>query len=185
MTRRMLNVLLAMIGLILAIPVIVVLLVAIRIDSKGNPILAQQRVGLRQQKFSCFKLRTMFIETSDAASHLTSPKAVTPIGRILRRWKLDEIPQLWNVIVGDMDLVGPRPCLPSQKELIEARDAFGVYGIRPGITGLAQVQGVDMSDADKLARLDREYMLKRNWLSDFSIIMQTMKGSGSGDKVGV
>lgn len=185
MIRRMLNGLFAMIGLIVAMPIILILVVVIIVDSKGSPILAQRRVGLRRREFKCYKLRTMFNDTADTPSHFTSPTAITRVGRGLRRWKLDEVPQLWNVLLGDMDLVGPRPCLPSQIDLIETRDALGVYSIRPGITGLAQVRGVDMSDADRLARLDREYMHSRNLLGDISILIQTIKGSGAGDKVGV
>ena len=96
----------------------------------------------------------MKLDTKDVATHLLDESQVTPVGTILRRTKLDELPQLWNVLKGDMSLVGPRPCLPTQKELIKARDNLRVFAVRPGITGLAQINGIDMSQPKLLAKTD-------------------------------
>jgi lipopolysaccharide/colanic/teichoic acid biosynthesis glycosyltransferase len=108
---------------------------------------------------------------------------VTGFGAFLRRTKLDELPQLWNVLVGDMSLVGPRPCLPNQAELIGARDARGIYVLRPGITGPAQVQGVDMSNPERLAQLDATWLDERSVHSYLALIVLTVRGRGRGDRV--
>src|SRR5690606_22873502 len=110
-------------------------------------------------------------------THEVGEKAVTPVGRTLRRLKLDELPQLWNVIGGEMSLVGPRPCLPTQRELIERRRALGVYALRPGITGLAQVEGIEMSERRKRAEKDAEYMRNRPPGGDVMISALTLLGS--------
>jgi len=108
---------------------------------------------------------------------------VTPLGRWLRRLKLDELPQLWNVLRGDMSLVGPRPCLPSQTELIAERRARGVYALRPGITGVAQVAGVDMSDPPRLAALDATYLATVSAAADLRLLLATVRGAGRGDRI--
>ena len=106
--------------------------------------------------------------------------AVTSLGELLRRFKIDELPQLWNVLLGDMSLVGPRPCLPSQAELVEARKRLGVFTVRPGITGLAQVSGVDMSDANRLAEIDAQYVRTQSLVGDLRLIWATLRGQGVG-----
>src|SRR5690606_22830348 len=108
--------------------------------------------------FVCYKLRTMAPGTPDRGTHEVSVAAVTPLGRFLRKMKLDELPQLWNVLVGEMSLVGPRPCLTSQGAVIAARRARGVYAVRPGVTGPAQVLGVDMSTPEQLAEIDASWV---------------------------
>ena len=136
---------------------------------------------MNRQPFICFKLRTMHEDTPSAASHDIGRMAITPIGRLLRKAKFDELPQLWNVLRGDMSLVGPRPCLPIQTELIEARDRLGVYRLRPGVTGPAQIRGIDMSEPHRLAEVDAQ------WLSDSSVgsyaktILFTALGRGLGE----
>ena len=107
---------------------------------------------------------------------MVEAQSVTAIGRILRKIRLDEIPQLFNVLAGDMSLVGPRPSLPSQTELIAARKAYNVYSVRPGITGLAQIQGLDMSKPAELAKVDGTYVRTRSLFLDLSIILQTITG---------
>jgi O-antigen biosynthesis protein WbqP len=116
-------------------------------------------------------------------THQISAEAVTPLGRLMRRTKIDELPQIWNLLHGEMSLVGPRPCLPSQQELVDLRTALGVLTVRPGITGLAQVQGVDMSDAERLAQLDAYYVRTRSVRLDVDIIIKTLRGTGSRDYV--
>jgi lipopolysaccharide/colanic/teichoic acid biosynthesis glycosyltransferase len=114
---------------------------------------------------------------------MVSSTAVTVIGAFLRRSKLDELPQLWNVLRGDMSLVGPRPGLPGQHELVRARESEGVFSARPGITGLAQLRGIDMSTPELLALTDAEMLRRLNLKSYFAYIFQTVLGGGAGDRV--
>jgi O-antigen biosynthesis protein WbqP len=127
----------------------------------------------------------MYMETGNAPSHEVSASAVTPLGRRLRALKLDELPQLWNVLRGHMSLVGPRPCLPSQTKLIAARRQRGLHTIRPGITGIAQVAGIDMSDPARLAAKDAEYLTRMSLRFDLQLLLATLLGNGRGDRVGV
>ena len=181
--KRIFDIVLALIGLVPAAPVILACVVAIRVTSPGPAIFRQKRVGLEEKPFTCLKLRTMYRDTRDAPSHETGASSVTPIGRRLRRFKLDELPQLWNVLKGEMSFVGPRPCLPSQTELIEARRAYGLQRIRPGITGVSQVAGLDMSDPKRLAASDATYLDRMSIGTDIRLIVATALGSGRGDRV--
>ena len=122
-------------------------------------------------------------ETASVASHLTDASAITPLGAFLRRTKLDELPQLWNVLKGEMSLVGPRPCLFNQTELIGARAARAVFKARPGITGLAQVNNIDMSTPKLLAETDARMLKEMTVLAYFKYIFMTVGGKGSGDAV--
>lgn len=153
----------------------------VRLSSSGPGFYAQARVGKLQNPFTCYKFRTMQLGTKLAGTHEVSEASVTRIGGFLRRSKIDELPQVLNILKGDLSLVGPRPCLPVQGELIAARQARGVFNIRPGITGLAQVQGVDMSAPVRLAILDERYKMTRCLSLDVSIILSTFVGKGSGD----
>ncbi len=161
-------------------PVLLIIIVAIRLQSPGKAIFAQVRVGENGRLFTCYKLRTMYSGTANLPTHQVRASAVTPLGEHLRRFKIDELPQLWNVLIGDMSLVGPRPCLPSQIELVDARRRLGVLEVRPGITGLAQVSGVDMSDANRLAEIDARYVRTQSLLGDFRLIWATLRGQGVG-----
>lgn len=181
--KRTLDLVLAVMGLPVAAPVMLVCMVAIRLTSPGPTILRQVRIGRHEQPFTCFKLRTMHAETRLAPSHETPATAVTPVGAWLRRLKLDELPQLWNIIRGEMSFVGPRPCLPSQEELIAARRERGLYTLRPGITGVAQVAGIDMSDPQRLADADAVYLEEASILLDLRLILATLTGAGRGDRV--
>lgn len=181
--KRIADVVMALIGLPIALPLILVCLLLVKSSSPGPAVFRQTRVGLREQPFTCYKLRTMYVETRNLPSHETASTAVTSAGRWLRRLKLDELPQLWNILRGDMSFVGPRPCLPSQVELIKARRARGLYTVRPGITGVAQVAGIDMSDPRKLAEVDAEYLNTISLLTDLRLIVATAFGAGRGDRV--
>jgi lipopolysaccharide/colanic/teichoic acid biosynthesis glycosyltransferase len=179
---RLLDMLFASLGLTIGLPLLLVLAFIGWMDT-GSPLFRQARVGRKQQPFTLVKFRTMRLGTADVATHLAHASAVTPYGRFLRRTKLDELPQLWNVLKGEMSLVGPRPCLPNQHELIAVRAALGVFAVRPGITGLAQVQEIDMSTPKKLAQTDAEMIKSMNLQRYFQYILQTVLGSGSGDRV--
>ncbi len=161
-------------------PILLLIMLAIRLQSPGNAIFAQIRVGKHGRPFTCYKFRTMHAGTANLPTHQVQASAVTALGESLRRLKIDEIPQLWNVLIGDMSLVGPRPCLPSQVELVEARRRLGVLEVRPGITGLAQVGGVDMSYANRLAEIDAQYVRNQSLLGDFRLIWDTLRGKGVG-----
>ncbi len=163
-------------------PLLALLLVIGYLDT-GSPILRQVRIGRHQRPFVLVKFRTMRPGTAEVATHLADAAAITPWGRFLRRTKLDELPQLWNVLKGEMSLVGPRPCLPSQTELIRARERLGVFAVRPGITGLAQVLGVDMSEPERLAQLDARLAGELDVRSYLRYLLLTLSGSGQGDPI--
>jgi O-antigen biosynthesis protein WbqP len=161
-------------------PIFLIVSIAIRLQSPGPAIFTQVRVGKQGRPFTCYKFRTMVSGTADLPTHEVPASAVTPLGEHLRRFKIDELPQLGNVLIGDMSLVGPRPCLPSQTELVEARRRLGALAVRPGITGLAQVNGVDMSDANRLAEIDAQYVRTQSLTGDFRLILATLRGQGVG-----
>lgn len=179
---RFIDLLLSIIGLIVASPLLLLLTIAGLTDT-GSPLFYQLRVGRNQRPFKLVKFRTMRPDTASVATHLADTSAITPLGRFLRRSKLDELPQLWNVLKGDMTLVGPRPCLFNQKELIEERAKRGVFAVRPGITGLAQIKGIDMSTPELLAQTDRRMLDELTLATYFHSIFLTVLGKGSGDRI--
>ena len=181
--KRMFDVIFSTVGLLLAAPIITICAIAVVLETRGSPIFAQKRVGRNQRLFTCYKMRTMRRETANVATHEVSPSAVTKVGRFLRSTKLDELPQLWNVLRGDMSVVGPRPCLPSQHDLIFERNKRGLFELRPGITGLAQVQGIDMSDPIRLALVDEQYLREPRLANDLKLIVKTIFGRGRGDRI--
>jgi lipopolysaccharide/colanic/teichoic acid biosynthesis glycosyltransferase len=149
----------------------------------GSPLFRQERVGINQKPFYLLKFRSMHINAPSVATHLASATAITPFGSFLRKSKLDEIPQLLNVFMGDMSLVGPRPNLFNQTELIEERQKREVYSIRPGITGLSQIQKIDMSTPQFLAETDARMIAELNEWFYFKYIFLTLFGKGFGDRV--
>lgn len=179
---RGIDLVLAVAGLILGLPVMVLLFIIGLFDT-GSPLFFQTRVGRHQQPFTLVKFRTMQPGTQSVATHMASAKAVTKFGAFLRRTKLDELPQLWNVFKGEMSLVGPRPCLPIQLELINERAARQIFNVRPGITGLAQIQGIDMSTPALLAEIDAQMLATINVRAYFHYIFSTLAGSGRGDRI--
>ena len=179
---RLLDFLFALFGLLFALPFLVALYIIGLFDT-GSPIFTQERVGRNKKPFTLVKFRTMSVDTASVASHLASTASITPFGGFLRKTKLDELPQLWNVLKGEMSLVGPRPGLFNQEELTAARDAKNVFAVRPGITGLAQVNEIDMSTPELLAKTDREMIDNLNLVNYFKFILMTVTGSGSGDRV--
>lgn len=179
---RLLDIVLSVLGLMATLPLMLVIFLLGLFDT-GAPLFLQVRVGRHQSPFTLVKFRTMSMETQSVATHLANPASVTRMGGLLRRTKLDELPQLWNVLKGEMSLVGPRPCLFNQVELIAAREVRGVFDVRPGITGLAQVRGIDMSTPELLAEVDAEMMRRLDLGAYFSYILQTLTGAGAGDRI--
>ena len=179
---RIFDILFSFFGLVLLSPVLIVLVIIGYFDT-GSPIFRQERVGKGKKPFRLMKFRSMHVNAPSVATHLASASSITPFGSFLRKSKLDELPQLWNVFVGDMSLVGPRPNLYNQEELIHERDSRGVYSVRPGITGLAQINKIDMSTPQLLAETDTQMIQELNTLGYFKYIFLTVFGKGFGDRI--
>ena len=179
---RLFDFVFALFGLVFGAPVLLVL-VLIGLFDTGSPVFRQVRVGRNKKPFTLIKFRTMKVDTASVATHLASSSSITPFGHFLRRTKLDELPQLWNVLKGEMSLVGPRPGLFNQEELTNAREKLGVFLVRPGITGLSQVNEIDMSTPQLLAESDAKMISEMSLANYFKYIFQTVAGKGSGDRV--
>ncbi|MER8829451.1 sugar transferase [Mesorhizobium sp. M0938] len=160
--------------LLITSPFLLIAGLAIRLSSPGPALFSQTRVGRDGRLFRCHKLRTMVLGTPSLPSHEAPANSVTAVGKVLRRFKLDELPQLWNVLKGEMSLVGPRPCLPTQTELIEYRKQLGVSSMLPGITGLAQIRGIDMSAPLLCAETDAAYLKAASFGLDVRILLGTI-----------
>jgi lipopolysaccharide/colanic/teichoic acid biosynthesis glycosyltransferase len=161
----------------------VVVAVLVRAESAGPALFRQQRIGQHAKAFNCYKFRTMHVGSPQVATHEASRNLTTRVGRTLRRWKLDELPQVVNIFRNQMSWVGPRPNLPVQTVLTEERQRRGVFTVKPGITGLAQVRGIDMSDPVYLAETDAEFLFLRSLPLYFRLLLQTFLGRGRGDRV--
>lgn len=185
MLKRAFDIIAALAGLVAASPVLLAIALAIRLESPGPAVHWSRRVGRRNRLFSMPKFRSMRLATPDVATHLLPDpeRWVTPLGQFLRRTSLDELPQLWSVLIGDMSLVGPRPALHNQSDLIALRTAAGVHGLRPGLTGWAQVNGRDeLPIADKVA-LDRAYLERMSLAFDLLILLATARVVAAGRDV--
>ncbi|TYC58053.1 sugar transferase [Marinobacter sp. BW6] len=182
MLIRMLDIVFSAAGLVFGLPLMVALFLVGLFDT-GSPLFVQERVGRNRKPFKLVKFRTMKKSAASVATHLANASEITRFGSFLRKTKLDELPQLWNVLKGEMSLVGPRPCLFNQDELIDAREQRGVFLVRPGITGLGQVTDIDMSTPELLAETDRKMIEQMSVRSYFQYILQTVTGKGSGDRV--
>ncbi|WP_312962802.1 sugar transferase [Stutzerimonas nitrititolerans] len=172
----------SLLGLVVGFPVLLVLTIIGLFDT-GSPIFRQVRIGRYQQPFTLVKFRTMKVDTASVATHLASSASITRFGHFLRKTKLDELPQLWNVLKGEMSLVGPRPGLFNQEELTEERAKRGVFDVRPGITGLAQVNEIDMSTPALLAETDQKMIQSLTVTDYFKYIFMTVAGRGAGDRI--
>lgn len=182
MIIRSLDFLIALLGLVITLPVLLLVIVIGIIDT-GSPIFIQTRMGKNQKPFNLIKFRTMSIGTISVASHLANSSEITKLGYFLRKSKIDELPQLINVLKGEMSFVGPRPNLFNQDELIKERKNCGIYVVLPGITGLAQVNNIDMSTPKLLAQTDQKMIQTLTVGAYFKYIIQTAIGFGSGDAV--
>lgn len=175
--KRFLDFIFALAGSIVLSPVLLLLCIAIRLDSKGPAIFKQRRIGINKREFNIFKLRTMYMETpDDMPTHMLcdAEKHITRVGRTLRRFSLDEIPQIFNILKGDMSVVGPRPALWNQFDLIAERDKYNANSLRPGLTGWAQINGRDELSIEEKARLDGEYVERISFLFDLKCVLITL-----------
>lgn len=158
--KRVLDFLLALMGIIVLSPIFLLLFLAIKIDSQGPTIFKQKRIGKGKKYFYIYKFRTMRTDTpKEMPTHLLENPDyfITKVGKFLRKTSLDELPQLWNILKGDMAIIGPRPSLWNQYDLIQERDKYGANDIRPGLTGLAQINGRDELEIPVKAKLDGKY----------------------------
>lgn len=179
---RFLDFFLAFFGLLATFPILLIVTIIGYFDTR-SPIFIQERVGKNKRPFKLIKFRTMSVDTKSVASHLASTASITKLGSFLRKTKIDELPQLINVLKGEMSFVGPRPNLFNQGELITEREQRGVYDVLPGITGLAQVNTIDMSTPKLLAETDAKMLSSLTLKNYFKYIIMTATGSGSGDAV--
>ena len=179
---RAIDLIISLSGIVFGLPIMVLIFIVGLIDNKSS-IFFQQRIGKNKKTFTLVKFRTMTMNTDSVATHLVDASSITKFGKLLRRTKLDELPQLFNVVLGDMSLVGPRPCLPNQTELITERSKRGVFEVSPGVTGLAQINDIDMSTPRKLARYDQLMINKMSPRLYIKIIIATALGKGKGDRV--
>jgi O-antigen biosynthesis protein WbqP len=171
--KRLLDLVLASLGLVVLAPVVVLVALAVRIEDGGPSLFRQQRSGRHDQKFTLLKFRSMPVGSADLPSSAAHGLRPTRVGALIRRTNLDELPQLLNILAGDMSLVGPRPALPSQADLLALRRENGAISCRPGLTGLAQVSSYDGMPVLRKAEYDAEYAREMSFLLDCSIILQT------------
>ena len=183
--KRLIDIILSLIGLIVLSPIFLILIIAIKLDSKGPVLFKQKRVGINKTHFNILKFRTMRIDTpKDTPTHLLGnpEQYITKMGKFLRKTSLDELPQIWNIFVGQMSIIGPRPALWNQYDLIAERDKYGANDIPPGLTGWAQINGRDELPIEVKAKLDGEYVEKISFWMDvkcfFGTIVSVVKSDG-------
>ncbi len=179
MIKRLFDLIAALSGLLLLWPLLLALGLAVRLTSPGPAIHWSRRVGRDNVIFLMPKFRSMRIDTPDVATHLLDhpEQWITPIGRVLRRTSLDEFPQLWSVLIGQMSLVGPRPALFNQDDLVALRTEAGVHRLRPGVTGWAQINGRDDLPIPDKVRMDAEYAVRQTLAFDIRIILITLRAA--------
>ena len=175
--KRFLDIVLSAVGLLVLSPILLIIAVAIKLDSKGPVLFKQKRVAKGKEHFQILKFRTMYADVpKDVPTHLLAdPESkITKIGRFLRKSSLDELPQIWNILVGEMSIIGPRPALWNQFDLIAERDKYGANDVRPGLTGLAQVMGRDELPIEVKAKYDGEYAQNVTFANDVKIFFKTI-----------
>lgn len=183
--KRLIDIILSLIGLIVLSPIFLILIIAIKIDSRGPVLFKQKRVGINKTHFNILKFRTMRIDTpKDTPTHLLSnpEQYITKMGKFLRKTSLDELPQIWNIFVGQMSIIGPRPALWNQYDLIAERDKYGANDVPPGLTGWAQINGRDELPIEVKSKLDGEYVESISLSMDvkcfFGTIISVVKSEG-------
>lgn len=183
--KRLIDIVLSAGGILVLSPIYLILIIAIKLDSKGPILFKQKRVGLQKSHFEIWKFRTMKIDTpKDCPTHLLEnpEQYITKVGKFLRKTSLDELPQIFNIFTGKMSIIGPRPALWNQYDLIEERDKYGANDVMPGLTGLAQISGRDELEIDVKARIDGEYVEKLSFAMDvkcfFGTIVSVAKNDG-------
>ncbi|MBF1707002.1 MAG: sugar transferase [Streptococcus sanguinis] len=184
--KRTLDIVLSFLGMIVLSPFFLLLVLAIKLDSKGPVLFKQKRIGLHKKHFYILKFRTMRIDTpKDTPTHLLeNPEQwITKVGKFLRRTSLDELPQIWNIFVGDMSIIGPRPALWNQYDLIEERDRYGANDVLPGLTGWAQIHGRDELPIAKKAELDGYYVQHLSFGLDVRCFFGTIKSVAKSEGV--
>ena len=175
--KRFIDILLSAAGLLVLSPVLLAIAILIKLDSKGPVLFKQKRVAKNKEHFQILKFRTMYADVpKDVPTHLLAdPESkITKIGRFLRKSSLDELPQIWNILVGEMSIIGPRPALWNQFDLIAERDKYGANDVRPGLTGLAQVMGRDELPIEVKAKYDGEYAQNVTFTNDVKIFFKTI-----------
>lgn len=184
--KRAIDLILSLLGLLLLTPLFLLLILAIKFDSKGPILFNQIRMGKDMTHFNILKFRSMRIDTPrDVPTHLLEnpEQYITRMGRFLRRTSLDELPQIFNIIFGHMSIVGPRPALWNQYDLIEERDKYGANNVLPGLTGWAQINGRDELPIDVKAKLDGEYIKNMTFIMDFKCLIGTIRSVIKSDGV--
>lgn len=175
--KRGIDIIATIAGIILISPLFLVLMLVIKLDSKGPIFFTQKRIGKNKSYFNIYKFRTMRIDTpKDCPTHLLEnpEKYITKVGKFLRKTSLDELPQIFNILKGDMSIIGPRPALWNQEDLINEREKYGANDILPGLTGWAQINGRDELEIPVKARLDGEYVNKMSLFFDAKCILGTI-----------
>lgn len=185
--KRSSDIILSLFALIFFSPILLIIVVLIKLDSKGPILFKQKRPGLNKQLFTIYKFRTMRTDTPNVSTELLGDpsKYITKLGHFLRKSSLDEIPQLFNILLGHMSIVGPRPALFNQEDLIELRDKAKINSIKPGLTGYAQIKGRDLINDMKKVEYDEYYLKNMNVLFDVKIILWTVKSVIKSDGVRV
>lgn len=176
--KRLMDIVLSFFGLLVLSPVFLILIIAIKLDSKGPILFKQKRVGINRTHFYILKLRTMRVDTpKDTPTHLLEKpeKYITKMGKFLRKTSLDELPQIWNIFVGQMSIIDPRPALWNQYDLINEREKYNANSVLPGLTGWAQINGRDELPIKVKAQLDGEYVEKIGFKMDFKCFIRTVK----------
>jgi len=175
--KRLIDIVLSLVGLIVLSPIFLVLIIAIKLDSKGPVLFKQKRIGIHKSHFNILKFRTMRVDTSkDTPTHLLEnpEKCITRMGKFLRKTSLDELPQIWNILVGQMSIIGPRPALWNQYDLIKERDKYGANDVPPGLTGWAQINGRDELPIKVKSRFDGDYVQRMSFLFDLKCFLMTI-----------
>ena len=174
--KRLFDFVLSLIGIIVLSPIILIVALAVKLTSPGPMLFKQRRIGKNNDEFQIYKFRTMRIDTPNVPTHLLeNPEQwITPVGKFLRKTSLDELPQLFNILKGEMSIVGPRPALYNQIDLKEMRTEAGIHKLVPGLTGWAQINGRDEIPLSLKVKLDKEYLEKKNFFFDIKIIFMTV-----------